>query len=486
MTTQTMPCTQVWDKAIFDGNFRKAGHTLDVVAPGSGQVIATVGQATEADLDLAVQDATEAQKAWAALPYTERARVLRKAAAILAANPQRMVDWIVPETGGGAGKAAHEVATVIAELEEAANQASLPYGEVLRSKKERFSYARKVPVGVVGVISPFNFPGILSIRSVAPALALGNAVILKPDPRTPITGGLFFAELFTEAGLPKGLLHVLPGGAEVGKALVAHPGVPCISFTGSTAAGRAIGQAAGPLLKKVHLELGGNNSMLVLPDADVEAAASVGAWGSYLHQGQICMTTGRHIVHRSLVDQYAAILAQKANNIPVGDPEQGFPLGPIIDESQRDKVHSIVTETVEAGATLAAGGTYDGLFYRPTVLTNVPTASAAWTREIFGPVAPIVAYDTLDEAIELINDTEYGLTVSIITSNPFAAVELADRIETGAVHINDSSIDDEPIIPFGGAKASGSGGRFGGGANLDTFMETQWITVQSQVQAYPF
>jgi benzaldehyde dehydrogenase (NAD) len=480
--------TSPWHNALFsDGWSAGAGEPLTVTAPASGAVIDTIAQADDTDLDRAVASAAAAQKAWAQSPYAVRAGVMLKAAQLLEADPARLADVLIPESGSGAGKAEFEVGLVVSELQESAALASHPYGDLLRSVKNRTSIARRVPLGVVGVISPFNFPAILSMRSVAPALALGNAVILKPDPRTSISGGLALAALLEEAGLPQGVLHVLPGGGELGAALVTHPGVPCISFTGSTPAGRKIGEAAAPLLKRVHLELGGNNAMLVLPDADVQAAASVGAWGSFLHQGQICMTTGRHLVHRSVADEYVAALTEKAQGIPVGDPAEGMPLGPVIDEKQRDRVHGYVTAAVEHGATLAAGGEYDGLFYRPTVLMDVAADNPAWAEEIFGPVAPIQVYDDVDEAIDIINASEYGLSVSIITSDPYAAYELCDRIESGAVHINDATVDDEAVIPFGGSKASGVGGRFGGPhANLDTFTETQWITMQSQVERYPF
>ncbi|WP_127127339.1 aldehyde dehydrogenase family protein [Georgenia sp. SYP-B2076] len=485
--TEAQQVTMPWDGALFDGTWKAAASTVDVVAPATGQRIATVGAAGVDDLDAAVRSATEAQKTWAALTYDQRAKVFRRASALLAEDPDRLVRWLVPESGSGMGKAQFEVGLVVAELDECAGITSLPYGELLRSSKPRLSLARRVPFGVVGVISPFNFPAILSMRSVAPALAAGNAVILKPDPRTPISGGLALAELFAEAGLPAGLLHVLPAGADVGAALVAHPGVPCLSFTGSTAAGRAIGQAAGPLLKTVHLELGGNNALLVLPDADVDAAASAGAWGSFLHQGQICMTTGRHLVHASIAQEYTAKLAEKARHIPVGDPtDPANPLGPIIDERQRDKVHALVTASVEQGATLAAGGEYDGLFYRPTVLADVPKDAPAFTEEIFGPVAPVTTYETVEEALEIINSSEYGLSVAILTSDAFKAFELAAHIDSGAVHINDQTVDDEAVIPFGGVKASGVGGRFGARASLESFTEVQWVTVQSEIERYPF
>lgn len=480
--------TNAWDEKIFNGAFvAGSGGTLEVTAPATGDVIATIGQADVADLDNAVAAAKAAQPAWAALPYTERAAVMTKAAALLAGDPERLTRWIVPESGSGQGKAGFEAMLVTSELSAAAALAAQPYGQMLRSMKPRVSIGRYVPVGVVGVISPFNFPAILSMRSVAPALALGNAVVLKPDPRTSISGGLALAELFAEAGLPEGLLHVLPAGAEVGAALVAHPEVPCLSFTGSTGAGRKIGEAAGPLLKKVHLELGGNNALLVMPDADIAAAASAGAWGSFLHQGQICMTTGRHLVPKDKVEQYAAALAEKAKSIPVGDPtDPSNALGPIIDENQLKHVHSIVEETVAAGATLLAGGTHEGLFYQPTVLADVPLDSRAFSEEIFGPVAPVVGYETIEEAIEIINSSEYGLSVAILTANPFKALELADRIKSGAVHINDQTVDDEAVAPFGGAKASGVGGHFGTSVNLDTFCDVQWVTIQSEVERYPF
>ncbi|GAA3701672.1 aldehyde dehydrogenase family protein [Gordonia hankookensis] len=484
MSTSSNP----WDEKIFDGGWIAGGAgTLDVTAPATGEVLATVGAADRDDLDAAARAATSAQRTWAALPYTERAAVMTRAAALLSDDPSRLTRWLVPESGSGQGKAAFEAGLVTSELSEAAGLASQPYGQVLRSQKPRMSIGRHVPVGVVGVISPFNFPAILSMRSVAPALALGNAVILKPDPRTPIAGGLALAELLADAGLPAGLLHVLPGGADVGAALVAHPDIPCISFTGSTAAGRTIGGAAAPLLKKVHLELGGNNAVLVLPDADVDAAASAGAWGSFLHQGQICMTAGRHLVPAALADEYTAKLAEKARHIPVGDPtDPANALGPIIDEGQLKKVDEIVQSSVLAGATLEVGGTYQGLFYRPTVLGNVPTDAQAFTQEIFGPVAPVSTYQSVDEAIDIINSSEYGLSVSILTANAFKAFDLADRIRSGAIHINDQTVDDEAVAPFGGTKASGTGGHFGTSANLDTFCDLQWVTMQAEIERYPF
>jgi benzaldehyde dehydrogenase (NAD) len=343
--------------------------------------------------------------------------------------------------------------------------------------------ARRIPSGVVGVIAPFNVPLILGIRSVAPALALGNAVILKPDPRTAVSGGVALARVFEEAGVPKGVLHMLPGGPDVGEAMIADPNVRVISFTGSTAAGRRVGELAARHLKRAHLELGGNSALIILDDADLDLAVTAGAWGSFFHQGQICMTTGRHLVHQRIADEYTQKLAEAAERMAVGDQaQQQVSLGPIIDERQRDKIHGLVTESVRAGAQLAAGGRYEGLFYRPTVLTNVTPSMPAYANEVFGPVSPVIRFSSLDEAVALAGDTEYGLALGILTRDVMKGMELADRIPSGIVHINDQTINDEAVAPFGGLNASGTGARFGGAEwNIDAFTETQWVTVRGQI-----
>ncbi len=333
--------------------------------------------------------AAAAQPAWAATPHSARSAILRKAADLWLENAAEIEDWVVRESGKIPPAAQFETHNSTGEIYEAATLPSRPYGELLPSEQPRLSYAERRPVGVVGVIAPFNFPQILSVRSVAPALALGNAVILKPDLRTSICGGVVVARIFEEAGLPEGLLHVLPGGVDVGEAVVTEPLVRVISFTGSTAAGRKVGELAGRHLKRVHLELGGNSALVILDDADIDLAASAGAWGSFLHQGQICMTTGRHLVQDGAYDEYVAKLAEKAIHLPVGNPAtEQVALGPIIDERQRDRVHGLVTASVDAGARLAAGGTYEGLFYQPTVLADMarrcpPTprrCSGRWPR----------------------------------------------------------------------------------------------------------
>jgi benzaldehyde dehydrogenase (NAD) len=475
-----------WDGRLFSGGWTGGGGgTATVTSPATGKPLASVALGSPGDVRSAAERATAAQRAWARVSPEEKAAILRRAGALVEEHADVLTGWLMDEAGSAAGKAAFEVSLVASEFYAAS--ALAPYGQVLRSGKPRLSLARRTPVGTVAVISPFNFPAILSIRSVAPAIALGNAVILKPDPRTAVSGGLVLAALLEDAGLPDDVLQVIPGGSDVGIALVEDPGVRLISFTGSTAAGRAVGALAGRHLKRLHLELGGNSALIVLPDADVEAAASAGAWGSFLHQGQICMTTGRHFVHESLYPEYVERLSAAAERIPVGEPSSGAPLGPVIDVNQRDRIHQLVTASVSAGARLAAGGRYEGLFYRPTVLADSAPDHPAFAEEVFGPVAPVMSYSTEEELIRVATASEYGLSLGILSRDPFAALTLAEKIPSGIVHINDQTVDDEAGAPFGGVGISGTGARFGGAeANIDAFTETQWVTVQGSIEQYPF
>ncbi|MBD0839893.1 aldehyde dehydrogenase family protein [Streptomyces sp. TRM68416] len=464
-----------------------AGPEHTVTEPATGEALATVTLAAAEDVAPAADAARAAQAEWARLPHFVRAGVLRRAGDLFAAHADELREWLVRESGSIPGKADFELHVAAQECYEAAALASRPAGHVLPSEAPRLSYTRRVPVGVVGVISPFNAPLILSIRSVAPALALGNAVVLKPDPRTAVCGGLSLAAVFAEAGLPENLLHILPGGAETGAALVADPLVPVISFTGSTAAGRAVGEAAGRHLKRAHLELGGNSALIVMEDADIDAVISTAAWGSFFHQGQICMTTGRHLVHRSLYEQYVERLAAKADSLAVGDPHRDqVHLGPLIDDTQLAKVHGLVEASTSGGAKLAAGGTHERLFYRPTVLAGVDDDTPAYAEEVFGPVAPVRSFATVDEAAALAADGPYGLSLGIVTRDAARGLDLAERIPTGIVHINDQTVNDEAVAPFGGTAASGTGARFGGEANLEAFTDLRWTTVRGDVAPYPF
>ena len=325
---------------IFSSGWTKAqGGVLQTLEPATGDVLAEVGLANKGDVREAASRARAAQPQWAATTGPERAALMRRAARVLEDNHEEFESWLVREGGAIPGKAGFEVQLVLAELWEAAALPTQPWGSLLpTSEPGRESIARRVPLGVVGVISPWNFPLILSVRAVAPALALGNAVILKPDVQTPVSGGILVARLFEEAGLPEGLLHVLPGAAEAGSALTEDPDVAMIAFTGSTAVGRQVGAAAGRTLKRCSLELGGNNALIVLDDSDLDVASSAGAWGAFLHQGQVCMTAGRHIVMEAVAQEYLDRLAQRAANLPVGDPHlEQVAIGPLINESQDRK-----------------------------------------------------------------------------------------------------------------------------------------------------
>jgi benzaldehyde dehydrogenase (NAD) len=480
-----------WEGKIFTtgGWVPGSGGEYDAVEPATGTKLARVGAATEADVHKAAEAAAQAQREWAALPYDRRAAVMRRAGQLFVEHEDEIHEWLIRESGAIRPFAGFQTRAVAAEeCWEAAALASHSYGELLRSNQPRLSMARRLPVGVVGVIAPFNAPIILAIRAIAPALALGNAVICKPDPRTAVCGGVVFARIFEEAGLPPGLFHMLPGGAEVGAAVVEDPLIRVIAFTGSTRAGKIIAAAAAERLKRVHLELGGNSALIVLDDVDLEKAVSVGAFGSFNHAGQICMATSRHLVDAKIAGDYATVLAEHADRLPVGDPTRDdVAMGPIIDARQRDNVHRVVTESVDAGAHLRAGGTYEGLFYRPTVLSEVPLTAPAYAQEIFGPVAPVVAFSNLDEAVAMANGTEYGLSLGILTRDVMKGLELAERIPSGLVHINDQTVNDEALIPFGGVGESGTGSRHGGTqANLDAFTEVQWVTMRGDLPQYPF
>jgi benzaldehyde dehydrogenase (NAD) len=479
-----------WAGRLFggtDGIWYTAHEIRDVIEPATGERLTQVGLARAADVARAAQAAAAAQPAWAALAPRERAAILRRAAAALERDLEHAARYIARETGGILAKAQLEVAEAATQLHIAASLPLQPQGLVLPSVAGRTSYARRVPHGVVGVISPFNFPLILSMRSVAPALATGNAVVLKPDPQTPVSGGFLIARAFEEAGLPPGVLQVLPGDADAGAAVVEAPEVRMIAFTGSTAAGRKVGELAGRLLKKVSLELGGKNTLIVLDDADLDIAASNAAFGAFFHQGQICMATGRIVAHRKIAAELTRRLVDKANTLPVGDPASGtVALGPLINARQLQNVDAIVRASIEAGAVLEAGGTHERLFYQPTVLSNVQPGMRAFDEEIFGPVAAITPFDSDDEAVALANRTEYGLSCAVIGASVQRASAIGERLKCGLLHINGQTVADECVNPFGGRGDSGNGSSVGGPADFDEYTQWQWVTVKEAAERTPF
>ena len=475
------------DRLFSGGWTASSGGTVDVREPATGATLGRVAVADARDVAAAARAAFDAQPAWAEMPWAQRAAIFRDAARRVRVHWDELREWMVRETGSIPPKIDVELTAAEGILNEAAAMVTQPQGLLLPGSATRISMARRIPHGVVGVISPFNFPLILAIRAVAPALAVGNAVVLKPDVQTAVSGGFLIARLLELAGLPAGVLHVLPGGAEAGEALCTEPHVAMIAFTGSTPVGRRVGALAGQHLKKVSLELGGKNSLIILDDADPDVAASNARWGAWLHQGQICMTTGRILVHEKIAPAIVERLAAVADHLPVGNPASGqVALGPLINEKQRDKVHAIVQDSVRAGALLRAGGTFDGLFYRPTVLDRVAPGMRAFDEEIFGPVAPVTTFTSDAEAIALANMTDFGLSAGVISASLSRALAIGNRLKTGILHINDQTIADEPHIPFGGRGASGNGGRVGGPANWEEFTQWQWVTMQDAATAYPF
>lgn len=479
----------VWQGKLYSNGWRGCDDgTLTVVDKASGELLGEIGRASGQDVASAALAAHEAQRAWAELPAPHRGDIVRKASQLVTEYADEIAAQIVRETGSILPKGRAEAALTAREILEAAGLASQPTGFITASEVQaRRSVARRRPIGVVGVITPWNSPFLLASRAVAPALATGNAVLLKPDPQSPVCGGAFFAQLFEAAGLPPGLLHILPGGAETGDALVKDPHVDMVSFTGSTKVGRAIGATAGGLLKRVSLELGGNNALIVLDDADIEAAASAGAWGAFFHQGQICFTAGRHLVHERVAEPYVKALARRAQALKVGNPSTSeVHLGPLINERQAANVDRVIAETIARGAQLVTGGTRKGLFFTPTVLTGVTPGMAAFDEEIFGPVAPITTFRDDAEAVRLANQTEYGLAAAVLSPDLPRAQRIADQLRCGIIHINDQTILHEVYGPIGGHGVSGNGYSYSTLTNADQFTEWQWITSRDQIATYPF
>ncbi|WP_249123510.1 MULTISPECIES: aldehyde dehydrogenase family protein [unclassified Bradyrhizobium] len=473
---------------IYLGRFGEAaGASVPVTDKASGETLFHGVAGTAADVAAAAQAARAAQPAWAARLPTERGDVLRRFAALCEAHAEEIGRWIVRETGSIPPKAPFEIMTSAREAIEIAALTGQPVGHILSSSLARASYARRVPLGVVGVITPWNSPFILAARVVLPALAMGNAVVLKPDIQTPVCGGYALARLFEMAGLPAGVFCVVPGGPEAGEALTHDPDVDMISFTGSTAAGRKVAENAGKTLKKVALELGGNNAAIVFEDSDLDAVTSATAFGSFFHQGQICFTIGRHLVQESVAAAYVEKLAARARNLHAGDPNTTqVHLGPMINMRQAARAVDLLNASVAAGAQVVAGGRCDGLYFQPTVVAGVVAEMPVYKDEIFAPIAPIVTFRTEQEAIALANGSAYGLVASVFTADQARAMRVAAQLKTGIVHINDQTVNHEVFGPIGGMGASGNGARSGGPSVMDEYSQWQWVTVSDTVPAYPF
>jgi acyl-CoA reductase-like NAD-dependent aldehyde dehydrogenase len=471
------------------GSWSAADSTFDVFNPADGSVFAQVADARAEDARQAIAAAAEAGKGWAATPHPQRAKAMLDVADVLEKRQQDIAGTLVAEGGSWIGKAMFETGYTPGIYRAAAAAAYQGTGEILPSDHGKVSMVVRQPLGVVSVISPWNFPLLLSSRGIAVAIAVGNAVVLKPSEETPVSGGLVLAEAFEEAGVPRGVLNVVTCSrdnvAEVGDELVCNPQVGAVSFTGSTAVGRQVAGKAGTMLKKACLELGGKDALIILDDADITHAVNAATFGTFMHQGQICMSVERLIVHEAVAKKFTEKLVANVQTLGVGDPTQmGNVIGPIINKKQLDKIHAQVEDAREKGAEILTGGTYEGLYYQPTVITNVTRDMTVFSDETFGPVAPIVVVEDEDEAVAVANDSEYGLSAGIITQDEERGLEIAGRLETGMAHVNDSSVNDEPHVPFGGVKSSGLG-RHGGKAAIDAFTETRWLTLERGGRHYP-
>ncbi|MBL4789360.1 MAG: benzaldehyde dehydrogenase [Kordiimonadaceae bacterium] len=474
--------------SIYNGSFIKAsGGTVPVTEKATGETLFEAGVASADDIAATCSKAGETQTAWAALTPVARGDILRKFAVLCEQHSEEIAHWIVRETGSIPPKADFEINTSVREAIETAALTAQPTGYILSSEQTRDSFARRVPLGVVAIITPWNSPFVLGARILLPALAMGNACVLKPDIQTPVSGGYLLAKLFELAGVPEGVVSVLPGEGDVGAMLVENDDIDMIAFTGSTATGRKVGEAAGRGLKKAALELGGNNAVLVFEDADLDAVISAVAFGSFFHQGQICFTVGRHIVHENIFGEYCNKLAEKAESLHVGDPaKEQCHLGPIINEIQASRAEKLMQDSIDMGANLLAGGTRDGLNFRPTVLRDVTPDMPIYAEETFGPIAPVTSFKSDDEAVSLANSVEYGLVTSIFTANQSRAMRISRQLRTGIIHINDQTVIHEVYGPIGGMGASGNGARSGGPSVMDEYSQWQWVTVSDKVPEYPF
>lgn len=468
----------IWTGKFFTGSWTEAPRAGETTEPATGNVLGRFGMAGADELAASARSAAEAGRRWAALPYVERAGVIERAAHLLHQHRDEVRAWLQREAGKVRAAADLELSLAEEELHESAALVTRPWAHLLQTTVPgRTSMARRVPMGVVAVIAPWNFPLNLAMRSVAPALACGNAVVLKPASETVVCCGVVIARLFEEAGLPPGVLHMLPGkGSELGTTFADDPHVDMISFTGSTPVGKRLSEAAGRNLVRMVAELGGNNPFLVLEDADVELAAAAGAYGTFTHQGQICMAIGRHLVAEPLAERYTAALAARADEMTVGDPMADADLGPIINDDQLAHIRGLVDDSVAAGARVRAGGTNEGRFLRPTVLDRVQPGMRVYDDEIFGPVAAVTTFRSDDEAVALANATAYGLVAGVHAGSLERAKAVGDRLHAGMVHCNDQTVNDEVPAPFGGRGDSGTGA-FGTLSNVDEFTRWQWVTL---------
>ncbi|WP_255953235.1 aldehyde dehydrogenase family protein [Streptomyces odontomachi] len=477
-------------RQYIDGEWRGGSGSWDNidVNPYNGEKLASITTATVEEVDLAYRAAERAQQAWGATnPYTRRL-VFEHALLVVEEHEQEITEALVAELGSTRLNAAYEVHLVKEFLREAVHLPMRAEGRLITSPvdgKENRVY--RVPVGVVGVITPFNFPFLLAVRSVAPALSLGNAVVLKPHEEAPICGGALVAKLFEDAGLPSGLLNVvITDIAEIGDAMIDHPVPKVISFSGSDAVGRHVARVCGGHFKHAILELSGNSALTVLDDADIDYAVDAAVFSRYVHQGQVCMAANRILVDRAVEQEFTEKFTAKVAALKTGDPsDPETVIGPVINSAQADAITAVVAQSLAEGGTALVAGRAEGNLVEPTVLTGLPPDSPVLRQEIFGPVALLIPFDGEDEAVRIVNDSPYGLSGAVHTADVERGVRFARRIDTGMIHVNDSTVHDEPAVSFGGEKRSGLG-RLNGEHMVDAFTTQKWISVQHGRRTFPF
>ncbi len=474
---------------FINGQWVRPARSFPDLNPNDGSLWAEAPDGGRAEARAAIEAAQAAFPGWANAKYTDRAHMMLRIAEVWERRTPDFVAAVQAEGGGWFGKGMFEAHYVPEVFRAAAAVCYDSIGEVLPSEYGKLSTGIRFPMGVVSVISPWNFPGILTARGFAFPMAMGNTIVLKPSEDTPYLGGLFFAEVLEEAGVPAGVFNVVTCArehvGEMGDELVEHPLVKGISFTGSTPVGRMIAAKAGAHLKKCCVELGGKDSLIVLEDADLERATQAASFGSFMHQGQICMSVEKVLVHERIYTDFLRRFVERAGKLKVGDTaDKAHVIGPLINDRQVARVKAQLEDALARGAKLALGGGIRGRFVEPTILTGVTPDMAVWRDETFGPVVPVVPFRTDDEAIALNNDTEYGLSAGIFTADEQRALAMARRLETGMCHVNCSSVNDEPHVPFGGSKASGLG-RHGGRWSVETFTETRWITLDRGGRPFP-
>jgi vanillin dehydrogenase len=472
-----------------DGKWAPAadGAMADDFNPATGALFARVAQAGRADALRAVEAAYRARESWGRLIVSERAAILLRAADVLASKVDEIREVLIEESGSTFGKSMFEVFYCIDLLRSAAGDARHIFGETLpHSASGQIGMTVRQPLGVIAGIAPFNAPFLLAMKKVVLALAAGNCFVLKPSEETPVTG-LKIAEVFHEAKLPPGVLNVVPGPAkDVGDVLLTDPRVRMITFTGSTKVGKLIAVEAARNLKKFTLEMGGKNPLIVLKDADVDYAVRAGCFGIYFHQGQVCMANSRIIVEAPVFDEFCEKFAARAKTYKVGDPhDPQTVIGPLIRRTQCAFIDEHVADAAAKGAKVLTGGTHQDNFYQPTVIAGVTHEMRIYSEESFGPITSIIKVDSSEEALRIANDTSYGLSAGVITNDLQKAMDLALRLESGMVHINDTTVSDEPHIPFGGIKNSGFG-REGGNYSMEEMTELKWITIQLGQRQFPF